>query len=58
MRDETLRNKIFNEGMTAKQLSDNPYWKDYPENDRSKEADKGRIFVDGWVKGRKNEKVS
>jgi len=29
-------------------LFENPYWKDYPLNPGSHEADLGRWFVEGW----------
>ncbi len=41
--------RAFWEGFMAKSILDNPYWKDYPRNPLSDEADKARHFVNGWV---------
>lgn len=32
-----------------KSILENPFWKDYPKNPESHEADLGRHFVDGWA---------
>lgn len=44
---------VFEEGKQSKSILDNPYWKDYPKDEHSEEARKGRVWVDGWVEGQK-----
>jgi len=43
------REEAFKLGFEAENLVQNPFWKDYPKNPTSEEADLGRWFVDGYV---------
>lgn len=39
----------YEEGMAAKSILDNPYWRDWPKpSDRDDELN-ARLFVDGYV---------
>lgn len=44
-------NDVFEEGKRSISILSNPYWKDYPNNPDSEDAVKGRVWVDGWVQG-------
>ena len=43
------KEEAYKLGSEAESILDNPFWKDYPNNPLSEEADFGRWFIEGWI---------
>ena len=44
-----LNNTAYEEGMEAKSILDNPYWREWPKPSDKNDELKARLFVDGYV---------